>query len=168
MCRWNVSANGNKLYLSAMWKQVVTKPNNCGLVSAENAGKMQPSIYGICHFMQSGLFVARFLLLAVTLCVLSGTAQAEFSQGAAIQLAQYEQLPPEQRREMRRQMREHWQQMPEEQRQERRERFRDDRQNRREAFQQMPHEDRQRMREELRGRHEFSGERRGPEGRGRH
>lgn len=118
--------------------------------------------------MQSGLFISRFLLLAATLSGLSGMAQAELSQGAAIQLAQYEQLPPEQRREMRRQMREHWQQMPQDQRQERRERFRDDRQNRRDTFQQMPPEDRQRMREELRGRHEFGGERRGPEGRGRH
>ncbi|MGE5493171.1 MAG: DUF3106 domain-containing protein [Actinomycetota bacterium] len=56
-------------------------------------------------------------------------------------LAQWNTLPPEQRQQMRQQMREHWQQMPPEQRQERRERW-----------QQMPSEERQRIREEMRER----------------
>jgi hypothetical protein len=57
------------------------------------------------------------------------------------QLAQWNTLPPEQRQQMRQQMREHWQQMPPEQRQERRERW-----------QQVPSEERQRIREEMRER----------------
>jgi predicted phage gp36 major capsid-like protein len=60
------------------------------------------------------------------------------------------QLPPDQRRQMRQEMREQWQQMPQEDRQ----RFRDER---RERWQQMPQEDRQRMRDEMRGRRDEGG-----------
>jgi predicted phage gp36 major capsid-like protein len=60
------------------------------------------------------------------------------------------QLPPDQRRQMRQEMREQWQQMPQEDRQ----RFRDER---RERWQQMPQEDRQRMRDEMRGRRDEAG-----------
>ena len=62
----------------------------------------------------------------------------------------YAQLPPDQRRQMRQEMREQWQQMPQEDRQ----RFRDER---RERWQQMPQEDRQRLRDELRGRRDDAG-----------
>lgn len=60
-------------------------------------------------------------------------------------LAQWSSLPPEQRQQMRQQMREHWQQMPPEQRDERRQEFR-------ERWQQVPSEERQRIREEMRER----------------
>jgi hypothetical protein len=55
------------------------------------------------------------------------------------------QLTPEQHRQMREEMREHWRQMPQEDRQ----RMRD---ANRERWQQMPPEDRQRMRDEMRAR----------------
>lgn len=98
----------------------------------------------------------------------AGQAHAGVLRGSVIELAQLGPLPPEQRREMRQQMREHWQQMPPEERQEQRERFREQRQERREAFQQMPPEDRSRMRDELRGRREgFDGGGRGQHGEGR-
>lgn len=54
-------------------------------------------------------------------------------------------LSPEERQQMRQQMREHWQQMPPEQREYRR-------QEMRERWQQMPPEDRQRWREDRRRR----------------
>jgi predicted phage gp36 major capsid-like protein len=69
------------------------------------------------------------------------------------------QLPPEQRRQMRQEMREQWQQMPQEDRQ----RFRDER---RERWQQMPQEDRQRMRDEMRGRRDEGGGQGGRQGGG--
>lgn len=53
-------------------------------------------------------------------------------------------LAPEQRQQMRQQMREHWQQMPPDQRDLRR-------QDNRERWQPMPADERQRMREEMRG-----------------
>jgi hypothetical protein len=74
------------------------------------------------------------------------------------------QLTPEQHRQMRQEMREHWRQMPPDDRQYRREGNRerwqqmppDDRQYRhegnRERWQQMPPDDRQRMRDEMRAR----------------
>jgi hypothetical protein len=66
--------------------------------------------------------------------------------------AVHAQLPPDQRRQMRQEMREQWQQAPPEDRQ----RLRDER---RERWQQMPQEDRQRMRDEMRGRRdEFGGQ----------
>lgn len=55
------------------------------------------------------------------------------------------QLTPEQHRQMRQEMREHWRQVPPEDRQRMRE-------ANRERWQQMPPEDRQRMRDEMRGR----------------
>ena len=54
------------------------------------------------------------------------------------------QIPPDQRRQMRQEMREQWRQMPQDDRQ----RFREDR---REQWRQMPQDDRQRMRDEMRG-----------------
>jgi hypothetical protein len=53
------------------------------------------------------------------------------------------QMPPDQRRQMRQEMREQWRQMPQEDRQ----RMRDEPRER----SQMPQEDRQRMRDEMRG-----------------
>jgi hypothetical protein len=103
-------------------------------------------------FMNSRLTIPRLCVLTTALFVLSGDVLAINSGNELFQLAQYEQLPHDQRREMRRQMREHWQQMPQEQRQDRRERYRDERRERHDAFQQMPSEDRRRMRDELRGR----------------
>ena len=55
------------------------------------------------------------------------------------------QLTPEQHRQMRQEMREHWRQVPPEDRQRMRE-------ANRERWQQMPPEDRQRMRDEMRAR----------------
>lgn len=65
--------------------------------------------------------------------------------GSSLLLAQWSGLPPEQRQQMRQQMREHWQQMPPEQREERRQEIR-------ERWQQVPSEERQRIREEMRER----------------
>lgn len=63
------------------------------------------------------------------------------------------QLAPDERRQMRQEMREHWQQLPAEERQ----RFRQERQERREVLQQMAPEDRSRLREELRGQRNGGG-----------
>ena len=87
----------------------------------------------------------RFTLLMVTLV---GQAQA--------------QLPPDERRQLRQEMREHWQQLPPEERQ----RIRQEHQERRDAFQQMPAEDRSRLREELRGQRDGRGGGHGFEHRG--
>lgn len=57
--------------------------------------------------------------------------------------AQWTGLPPEQRQQMRQQMRQHWQQMPPEQREIRRQEYRD-------RWQQVPWDERQRIREEIR------------------
>lgn len=56
-------------------------------------------------------------------------------------------LSPEERQQMRQQMREHWQQMPPEQRDYRRQELRD-------RWQQMPPDERQRWRDERRRRHD--------------
>ena len=58
--------------------------------------------------------------------------------------AVHAQIPPDQRRQMRQEMREQWRQMPQDDRQ----RFREDR---REQWRPMPHDDRQRIRDEMRG-----------------
>jgi hypothetical protein len=71
----------------------------------------------------------RLLLALTAFTVVSGVAHA--------------QMPPEERRQMRQEMREQWRQMPQEDRQ----RMRDDHRER----WQMPQEDRQRMRDEMRG-----------------
>jgi len=76
----------------------------------------------------------RLLLVLAALSGLAGRAQA--------------QLAPDERRQMRQEMRQHWQQLPPEDRQ----RLRQEHQERRENFQQMPAEDRSRLRDELRGR----------------
>ena len=88
------------------------------------------------------------LMICGALGGLYGVAHAEFSPAPVIQLAQWERMPPDQRREMRQQMRDHWQQLPQDERQA----FREQRRERRETYQQMPQEDRSRMRDELRGR----------------
>ena len=75
----------------------------------------------------------RFFLVLAASVGLAGQAQA--------------QLPPDERRQLRQEMRDHWQQLPPEERQ----RFRQERQDGRESFQQMPAEDRSRLRDELRG-----------------
>jgi hypothetical protein len=91
----------------------------------------------------------RFLLAILLLLGLAGSLGSAWAQGA------WRDLPPDERRQMRQQMRDHWQQMPPEDR----ERFRQERQERqlerqqkREAFQQMAPEDRSRLRNELRDR----------------
>jgi hypothetical protein len=73
----------------------------------------------------------------------TGVQAEPLSCSGCFELAQLDPLPPEQRRQMRQQMREHWLQLPPEERRERRE-----------AFQQMAPEDRLRVREELRGHRE--------------
>ena len=73
--------------------------------------------------------------IAYLLLVLSA-----FSAGAG---AVHAQIPPDQRRQMRQEMREQWRQTPQEDRQ----RMRDEPRER----WQMPQEDRQRMRDEMRG-----------------
>lgn len=83
--------------------------------------------------------VLRLILVLAALGSVAGHAQA--------------QLAPDERRQMRQEMREHWQQLPAEERQ----RFRQERQERREAFQQMPPEDRSRLRDELRGQRNGGG-----------
>ena len=72
------------------------------------------------------------------------------------------QLPPDERRQLRQEMRDHWQQLPPEEKQ----RFRQERQERRESFQQMPPEDRSRLRDELRGQRDGRGGGPGGEHRG--
>ena len=69
--------------------------------------------------------VARVLLVLTALSAVAGTVHA--------------QIPPDQRRQLRQEMREQWQRMPQEDRQ------------RTEGRQRMPQEDRQRMRDEMRG-----------------
>lgn len=69
-------------------------------------------------------------------------------------LAQWGALPPEQRQQMRQQMREHWQQMPPERREERRQEYRD-------RWQQLPSDERQRIRDEMRERGTYGGGHRG-------
>ena len=101
------------------------------------------------------------LLVAATLLAAGSVARAEFRREAGAEPLVVAQLPPDQRRLMRQEMREHWQQMPPDERQ----RLRDGRRERwqqmppqdRQRWQQMPPEDRQRLREEMRGRRDESG-----------
>jgi uncharacterized membrane protein len=99
------------------------------------------------------------LLVAATLLAAGGVARAEFRREAGAAPLVVAQLPPDQRRLMRQEMREHWQQIPPDERQ----RLRD---GRRERWEQMPPEDRQRLREEMRGRRDESGGGYGPGPRG--
>jgi hypothetical protein len=99
------------------------------------------------------------LLVAATLLAAGGAVRAEFRREAGAMPLELAQLPPDQRRLMRQEMREHWQQMPPEDRQ----RLRDER---RQRWQQMPPEDRQRLREEMRGRRDDFGGGYGPGPRG--
>ena len=73
--------------------------------------------------------MTRLLLVLTAFTVVGGVVHA--------------QMPPDERRQMRQEMREQWRQMPQEDRQ----RMRDDHRER----WQMPQEDRQRMRDEMRG-----------------
>lgn len=91
----------------------------------------------------------RSILLLTLLASLLGTVTGVRAQGY------WRDVPPEERRQMRQQMREHWQQLPPD----RQHALREERRERREGFQQMPPEDRMRLRDDIRGRH---GERRGP------
>lgn len=101
----------------------------------------------------------RFIFHIAVLLSLLGPLSGVWAQG------RWQDLPPDERRQLRQQMREHWQQMPPEDRQ----RFRQERQERierRDAFQQMAPEDRSRLRDELRGRrYEDGGRDPGGEGR---
>ena len=97
--------------------------------------------------MSIGYDIARVLMVAATICV-GAAARADIPMEQPIVMAQWGALPPvppDQRQQMRQQMREHWQQMPPERREERRHEAR-------ERWQQMPQEERQRIREEMRER----------------
>ncbi len=89
--------------------------------------------------MFSRLDLLRGLLALAVFAALAGNASA--------------QLGPGERRQIRQEMREHWQQTPQEDRQ----RFRQEREERRDGFQQMPPEDRSRLRDELRGQRDAGG-----------
>ena len=97
--------------------------------------------------MSDRRLTARLLLLLTALWAAAGAVHA--------------QLPPDQRRQMRQEMREQWREMPQEERQRMRE-------QRHERWQQMPQEDRQRLREEMRGQRppppDGGGPGRGPHG----
>ncbi len=100
------------------------------------------------------------LLALMAILVVAGEARAEGRQEFAASPLLRVQLPPDQRRQMRQEMRDQWLRNP----QDDRARWRDDRQGR---WQQMPQEDRQRMRDEMRGRRDdFGGQGRGREGGG--
>jgi hypothetical protein len=133
--------------------------------------------------MSIGQFTIRILAVSAMVCSAAGSALADIRPmplggnwqlpssewlvaapgGRPELLAQWGALPPvppEERQQMRQQMREHWQQMPPEQRDERR-------REARERWQQMPSDERQRIREEMRerggygdGRHRGHGDRR--------
>ena len=81
-------------------------------------------------------FAGRLLLALTALTALAGSASA--------------QLPPDQRRQMRQEMRDYWRQAPPDERQR-------DRENRRDGWQPMPQDDRQRLRDEMRGRRDGYG-----------
>ncbi len=86
----------------------------------------------------------RPLLQILLLLSLLGSAGGVWAQGY------WRELPPDERRQMRQQMREHWRELPPEDRQ----RWREERQERRDRFQQMAPDDRSRLRDELRSRRE--------------
>jgi len=87
--------------------------------------------------------VIRLMILVASTWALSAQAQAQVPDSSPpLQLAR---LSPEERQQMREQMREHWKQMPPEERE-------SYRQKRRERWEQMPPEERQRKREERRAR----------------
>lgn len=77
-------------------------------------------------------------LLSVSVFGVLASAQAD-------ERGRWSNLPPEQRQEMRDQMREHWRQMPPERREWAREHFHEQR----ERWQQLPPEQRQRLRDEM-------------------
>lgn len=100
------------------------------------------------------VLMKHLLRLALLLVTLLGSASPGWAQGY------WRDLPPEERRQMRQQMREHWQQDRELRRDERRQRWQD-----------VPPEDRRRMREEMREQRDWQPYRdsgRGSGGRGRH
>lgn len=79
------------------------------------------------------IVMKRRLVVPLLLLALWGSAAPGWAQGY------WRDLPPEERRQMRQQMREHWQQDRELRREERRQRWQD-----------VPPDDRRRMREEMR------------------
>ena len=80
----------------------------------------------------------RRVALSVLLLSLLGSAG-----GVWAQQGYWRELPPDERRQIRQEMREHWQQLPSEQRQ-------NQRREQRERWQQMPPEERQRAKDEWR------------------
>jgi hypothetical protein len=111
------------------------------------------------------------LLVAATLLAAGGAARAEFRREVGAVPLVVAQLPPDQRRQMRQEMREHWQQIqpPEDRlrlRDERRERWQQMPPQDRQRWQQMSPEERQRLREEMRGRRDGAGSGYGPGPRG--
>jgi len=98
----------------------------------------------------ASIAMKRCLVLCLLLLSLFGTAGAGWAQGY------WRDLPPEERRQMRQQMREHWQQDRDIRRDERRQRWQD-----------VPPEDRRRMREEIREQRDWQPYRDGRGGHGR-
>ena len=89
------------------------------------------------------------LVLSLLLLSLLGSAGSVWAQGG------WRDLPPDERRQMRQQMREHWQQEREIRRDEGAPRWRD-----------VPQEDRRRLRDEMREQRGWPDQREGREGRG--
>ena len=127
--------NGNNVLPLRSRKQFVTKPAPEFAAALEKVGRIRHRPINLENPMAQWLKVLRLILVLTALGSVAGHALA--------------QLAPDERRQMRQEMREHWQQLPAEDRQ----RFRQERQERREVFQQMPPEDRNRLRDELRGQH---------------
>jgi uncharacterized membrane protein len=86
--------------------------------------------------MFSWRVASRLVFALIALTAFAGSASA--------------QVPPDQRRQMRQEMRDYWRQAPQDDRQ----RYRE---NRRDNWQPMPQDDRQRMRDEMRGRRDGYG-----------
>ena len=83
------------------------------------------------------------LLLLILLAALAPATRAEPPHGGREPLRQWQQIPPEERREIRQQLREHWSERPHQRAEEAGERRGD-------GFRRMPREDRMRLRDELR------------------
>lgn len=132
--------NGNNVLPLRSRKQVVTKPAPEFAGYPEKVGRIRYRPIYLENLMAQWPNVLRLILVLAVIGSVTGHAQA--------------QLAPDERRQMRQEMRQHWQQLPPEERQ----RFRQERQERREAIHLMPPEDRSRLREELRGRRDSGGE----------
>ena len=100
------------------------------------------------RFLPLPAAMKRRLVLSLLFLSLLGSAGGVWAQ------AQWRDLPPDERRQMRQQMRDHWQQQREIRREEGAPRWRD-----------VPQEDRRRLRDELRERRGWPEQRQGRDGR---